>query len=419
MTDFTTNAVVGGVKTPRILEVGENACTDPRLANGLNGWTSNDVRLEISRIYDEKAYEEYMLRLYHNESLYTFVQYTTGWIVAEYDFNIKKVLVAFRIKDESLSDGEQKIVKIELANATIPLTSREIVITNKIKRIAFVFEWSVILGYPFFNLRFYTGNSFNEIGDIRIDDIYINVVIGDYNFECSDESNLTFEKTVTGQHELIDGKIQEYNKRWKPNFFAHWTALNRTQELYRQSIAETINKLFIIPHIDFLWGFFGIWDVNFERKYSFNRFISHDSSITIKGNEYLLDGITPATTTYEMPVVVYNLTVGSFYPESNVFINISPLDYNNQSGGSSEFIREYSENTVVSLVAPSTIIDGAITRNFVHWIDGDLNIISSNIGINITMNDHKEIYAVYDDSEDSGNYGDDYGSETGGYGDYL
>lgn len=419
MSDFTSDAVVGGVKTPRIVEIGENFCINPRLTENLDGWTSNNaVFLPISRVADPQAYEEYMLRIFHSTSQYTFIQYTTEDVLPSYDFDVKKILVAFRIKDVSLNGGEQKIIKIELAAGTAPINYKEIVITNKVKRVAMVFEWNNVLGYPFFNLRFYNGNTFQNNGDIRIDDVYINVVIQDYNFECCDETYLTFDKTTVGQHELFDGKIQQYNKRWRPNFYAHYAVLNKKQEIYRQSIAESLNNLFIFPHIDFMWGFFGIWDENFERRYSFNKYIGHDSVIVIKGSEMLIDGVAPTAVGYIMPVTTYILIIGSWNPSNGVFINITPLDYNNQSSGDTSFVREFSENTNVILTAPATVMDGLIERNFLHWIDENQNILSTEQSYQVTMNADKQVFAVYDDDESEG-YGTDYGGETDGYGDVL
>jgi len=87
-----------------------------------------------------------------------------------------------------------------------------------------------------------------------------------------------------------------------------------------------------------------------------------------------------------LPVTNATLIVMSSNPISGVAITASPNDRNGNGNGTTSFTRIYSTetNTVVSLVAPSTVITGGVTNNFSAWqLDGDF--YSMNIDTTISM----------------------------------
>ncbi|MCP4695057.1 MAG: hypothetical protein GY859_43925, partial [Desulfobacterales bacterium] len=91
---------------------------------------------------------------------------------------------------------------------------------------------------------------------------------------------------------------------------------------------------------------------------------------------------------------LYTLTAGST-PVAGVEIALSPDDVKNEGGGATGFTRSYEEGTEVSLTAPASHED----RQFVQWlVDGEAN---GNQVIQVVMNDHHEVEAVYSDAASS------------------
>jgi hypothetical protein len=83
---------------------------------------------------------------------------------------------------------------------------------------------------------------------------------------------------------LWDGNIQQHNKKWRPIYYADYAFLNDSDETIRQSISES-DIILCVPHNDSGFGFLGIWDEDYYRKYTFGRFQGHSGSVVIKGIE--------------------------------------------------------------------------------------------------------------------------------------
>lgn len=412
-----SDLVVGGVSNPRVLVVGENFCSNNRASTDLTGWTKSSSSLGFSLISDSNAYSENMFRMLWQESLKEYVEYQ-----ATFDKTlaaIGKIVVNFRIKDESLSANEQAVGYVELRGNS-KVGSREVVYSKKIKRLSIIFdgidknENSLVA-----KLRIYTGTDFRTSGDVRFDDVYINEAIEDYQFECPNDTFLEFQKEVTGELPMSDGKVNEYNKRWRPTCYSRYYAMNKSDEIRRQRIAEA-SLLFIQPHIDFLWGFFAKWKNNFKRSYSFKRYNAHDSEISLYGNEFMIDTIHPAEAEYNPAPDTYILTIGTNYDSQvGTLITVSPTDQNGFKDGTTPFSREFESGESVTLIAPSSIVVDGETRNFTKWIDkSDDSTLSTSVTYNFTLSAELEVEAVYEvDEVSSGGYGTGYGSSP--YGDRL
>lgn len=409
--------VVGGVSKPRFIVVSENFCSNPRLNSGTTtGFSASSTLLTLSAYKNSYAYSEYVLRAVWSESAYEYIKYVTNF---DTDLNsLESVLAAFRIWDASLEDGETKVIKIALTSSSIYFKQKNIEITNKPKRVVLLADYLSNVSGTEINLRIYNGITFSSSGDMRMDDFYLMYSKGDYQMDCPQDTYLTFDKDLIGQHKLQDGKMQEYNKTWRPNYYAYYLSLSKQSEKFRQRIAEASN-VFVIPHIDFMWGFFAKWSDSFDRKYTMKRFLGHESEIKLIGNELLKDTIHPIDVEYIPPPVLYDISITSNVDnQTEAFIYISPDDDDGFSDGATPFVRKYESGESITVLAPSTITIEGESKSFLGWyLDGEV-LLTTNQTYTFTVTADKSITAKYDlsISPTGDGYGTGYGS---GYGDQL
>ena len=144
---------------------------------------------------------------------------------------------------------------------------------------------------------------------------------------------------------------------------------------------------------------------------SFTREYDEDTSVTMtapdsaNGNpfkEWLRNGIsvsTNATTTVTMDAdltmtavygSIHTLTVRSSNPDSGVSITVSPTDKGGNTGGTTEFARQYDDGMVVTLTAPSSVSG----NTFGEWLRNGQSF-SANTTTTVTMNANNTMTAVY------------------------
>ena len=87
---------------------------------------------------------------------------------------------------------------------------------------------------------------------------------------------------------------------------------------------------------------------------------------------------------------VRTLTVQSSNPDSNVLINVSPVDRNGSGSGTTQLIRQYDDGTSVTLTAPDTV--GSNT--FKEWLRNGISF-STNTATTVTMDADYTMTAVY------------------------
>ena len=91
------------------------------------------------------------------------------------------------------------------------------------------------------------------------------------------------------------------------------------------------------------------------------------------------------------PPPTWTLTVNSTNPTSGVLVTVSPADNNSKAGGSTSFIRTYTDNTVVTLTAPTNVPD----RVFKKWQRNGTDY-STNATIAVTMSTNRIVTCLYD-----------------------
>lgn len=416
--------VVGGTGVPRIIVPSENKVTYPRIEDSdLDDWIVNNLNINLSQTEDEDAYKRYMLKASWSPSLYSYFALKVD-IGQSVKLGTRKYLFSCRIKDASISDGATIPVRISYVINNVEYDFREIILTNKIKRVAFVFEGDIqnASGTEIY-IRFYTGIGFRTNGQIMVDDLHLCIVEQDYQFKCPNESYLSYERDSFGNALMNDGKIQEYNKFWKPNYYGFWQIMEKKYEKFRIKISEA-GRLFVFPHTDFYWGFFGVWDDGIQMKYPFNRYIGHESEILIKASEFLVGDIHPLEVEYVPPPTYYDVVIGSSFPNSGVYVTLSPEDKDGFSSGNTQFTRTYEEDTEVEITAPAQTVYADLIADFYRWVDGDGLVISLERSFTATIDEDKEYIAEFQYPEtpvSGGGYGEaPYGgSGTVGYGDVF
>lgn len=373
--------VIGGVYSPRFLLVGDNLCTNPRMAENTSGWTSNQ---SISRSSNLDAFSEYMLKLSWVTASVSYVQYRI-----ELDSNNKKFLVSFRIKTEL--DTYDSKVEVVGANGQ-KIGDYEIELTPNIKKVSFVTNSSSSSGDEI-KLRIYGTKDGRSNVSVYIDDVYISEVMGDYIMSQPNESYINWIQEYSGKNEMADGKIQIFDKRWRPEYWCNFQYYEKQYEEYRQRVAEGKYRVFVFPNHDFYFGFFCYWDGDYKRVPPFGRFFGHSGEMKLLGSEYFSRTIHPIETIRD-PIITYEFLIKAADTtdpdvESGVDGNkYLPLilitdDFNGHGGNHPPFIREYVKDTNVTLIAPETFsvatppVGEGDEREFVKWTDNNKSVTYS------------------------------------------
>jgi hypothetical protein len=413
-----SNLVVGGISNPRFLILYDNACLNSRFINNTDGWQSSDSSLVLSRISDVDSYSDYCGKMFWSQSIKEYVYYDIG-DVGSLSY-LSKVLINLRIKENlyQYSNGSRPI-QIGLWYGGVELSSREILIDGKMKNISILFEGfsydENLLSDTNLELRIFTGIDFIAIGDIRFDNVTIAFVKEDYQFDFPQDSYIDNDKENIGSHELFDGRNIEYNKSWRPIYFAVWEILSKAKEIGRQRIAEA-SRVFVIPHIDFLWGFFAKWNDKFSVKYSYKKYFGHYSEITLVGDELIKGTIHPIISEYIPPPITHLISISSNYDnKKGSLIYISPEDYNGFSDGLTSFTRVFETGTNISLLAQNSVIIDGVSKAFQDWYDLDTDtILTTELLYEFEASENRNIQARFIvSSSESGGYGEDYGEDYG------
>jgi hypothetical protein len=284
-----TGLVLGGIDVPIIYSIDTNYVDNPYFDVDLTGWTSPDGGT-TGRVLDDEAYGEYVATI-------NGVKKTI-----EYEYNLgstdpsgKTFIVSLRLKSDVARNVPIKLLIEDSAGTPNVETfvNTAVVATTSMNRFFLVgtVDGSTLTTADY-TLKVQIQSTSNIVsGTTSFDHVYLTEVLDTYTLtqpktSGSEISNIEFEKVLFGKNELWSGKQQEFNKRWRINFFAQWDYMNISEETLRKQIAEA-SRLFVKPHDDVNWGFHGLWDGNFFKKYSMNRFIGHKGIIPIKGTELL------------------------------------------------------------------------------------------------------------------------------------
>jgi hypothetical protein len=278
------NLVIGGTDRPRIILSSDNIITNRYFDKDLSGYTTGSeliitsgtpgVQPTFTRVSDEYSYGEYSCRIFLDNPNYA----GTVSVVYNYGSNIggRRFIVTARIKTKysfyirwsANSQYELKLIEPITADTFNTYYFLTTVPSNQTgTTLTFTFYCPVKVDFLF-------------------DHMYFGKIENDYIFPQPNESSLEFEKYSIGENRLWNGKIQLYDLKYVPKYKAEYKYLSAAYENRRQRLLQAKN-LFVIPHMDVSWGYWGKWTDDFERKYAFSRFLGHDSDLEIEGSEYL------------------------------------------------------------------------------------------------------------------------------------
>lgn len=290
MAHIWDDLVLGGLDIPKVFIVSDNLCSNPYFDLNSTGWTG----ASLSRVLNSDAYNDYMGRIYYTSTL-TYVEY-------QYDFGAsianKIFLLAFRVKTGVT-------FKVTFVGSS-GFVDETISASSTIKRVVVQGTASGQTG-NIIKIRIY-GTNVSGDGDLYFDDVKLMEVYNTYTFSQPQTSSLKFIRDNTGQNELENGMIQEFNIRFRPVYEAWWDYMSSAYETFRQRI--TANNLFCMPHQDVGWGFFCKWNGDLERQYSFDKFFGHKSGLMLNGTELI----------YELPE--YKAGTGDLYVSEEEIIII-------------------------------------------------------------------------------------------------
>ena len=272
--------VLGGVTSPVFFKMDDNYVTNPYADQNTTGWVASGGSLV--REVHSNAYGEYMFDFsYTTDFEYAYWQEDLGAAATN-----KKFLASFR----AVADSPQDIL-VQITDSTgVVIKSTVFTIGETSKKYVLYGDVIGTTLNQFIQLRIYA-TDVSGTGQVNFDHVFFSEVLDTISMPSTKIQNgdpdlLKFKKIIRGKNELWDGNIQEFGKIWRPNYVGTWHHMNPTTELSRQRVAQA-GRVFVLPHSDIDWGFLGIWDGDFVRRYSFNRYIGHTGNIPIKGIEYI------------------------------------------------------------------------------------------------------------------------------------
>jgi hypothetical protein len=286
--------VLGGLDRPRLLLCNENWNGNPFFNDGTVGdWYSTGVNGTLEAIADDDAYGTNVLH-YYDLTLGAVgdsarLIYNTLSISGNNNYG-KSFLFSARIKTDVT-------FLIRLRGSATLLDTYISPTDGEYKRF-FIFLPSTTDTADTITTFLYPGDQPDGF-DIKIDNIFFTEVTQDLIFRQPNDSKLVFEENLIGSNELWSGKVQRFDRKFRPIFMAEWEYIGAGWEYYRQ-LAYQSSLIFCIPHKEVNWGFLGIMNGDFERQYSFKRFFGHKGGVEIMGTEFL----------YELP---YNQSGGGLY----------------------------------------------------------------------------------------------------------
>lgn len=276
--------ILGGLDKPRMLLCTDNWDTNPYFNDNFSNWTKVGSNGTLELLNSTTAYGNSVLNYYS-----ATVSASDDYIYTEYSVfaklattvGTKKFIFSARIKTDELMEliitdnsSYTKTIEIEPTNG-------DFIKIYTITDITTASTSNVI------QVRLKTKNTPGDFS-IQMDNVFFSQVTSDIVLNQPNDSKLVFKEFVLGRNELWSGKIQRFNRKWKPIFVAKWEYIIAEDEQNRQLIYQAQN-IFCIPHQDVYWGFIGIMDGDLERQYSFSRFFGHTGDLEIIGTEYLME----------------------------------------------------------------------------------------------------------------------------------
>lgn len=280
MSNPWADKVIGGIGVPKFLLCGENLCSNPYMDNGSQGYVQMGSNGVVDIRESENAYSQYIMQ-YHDNSISSvndYIKYTVNYgDLTGQTINGIMLMASLRIKTDTdaiikITNGTADYAEITvLANTNFEKVYLNTDIISSTSN--FIYLYIIPDNQP---------NGFN----ILFDNVHFHTVNNKISYDQPNESSMIFKENLTGKNELWSGKIQKFNKKYIPEWSSDYKYISVQSEYYRQLIYQS-SIIFMVPHDDINWGFFGIADQDFERKYSFNRFFGHSGFIKIMSQEFI------------------------------------------------------------------------------------------------------------------------------------
>ncbi len=275
--------VIGGIGVPRFLLVDVNFCTNAYFNTDITGWTESSGGIFTRDATQQNALGEYMGKIeYTNDYEYVEYEYDMGTSITS-----KKFVLIFRAK--SIADFNVAFYGSSEFGVT-PLAHSNDINTYAVVGTATGQTGTVI------KIRIYGTTVITESAELYFDDVFLSEAFNDFEMEQPQTSLLPAERITFGENFLWNGNIQQFNRRWRPGYFASWEYIDIEHEIYRQKIAAG-QSVVCFPHNDVAFGFRAVWDKDFERRYFRGRFLGHAGIISLKGTQFITSLPTVQATT--------------------------------------------------------------------------------------------------------------------------
>lgn len=278
--------VLGGTGKPRLVACSNNLCTNAYFNEDLTTWDS-DANVVLSREETDYAYGQYMVHAdYTSGGTYFWCEVDTGAsILADAEFiAVFRVNADYNYKVKFQSNSIDFSTEVTLVATSATRNADLLVVTGQAPSNT---------GSQFLRLVFdgYSISSPSE--NLYIDNVFISPILGDYTFPYPQETSLNFEDYSNGRTVLWNNLTQRFDKKYIPVYAAKWISEYSGYERYRQLLHQAPNVV-VVPHSDVNFGFVAYAVGDLERRYSFDRYLSHELVVELRGQTYL----------YEIPVAL-------------------------------------------------------------------------------------------------------------------
>jgi len=285
MAHYNSAQVIGGVKEPRFLIVGNELSPNISFEEGLAGVSGNAV---YSREFDAGTpYLDYVLKV--NDASNSAQQYVEITIETGADIAEKRFIVYAAARNHA-----------DVGDAYIWCVFQNVPGTHE-KQYTLDTQWERIIvhevvvpgtasGTQLVYRIYPTGKAagVSETAAIRIDDFHVRQVLGDYIMPVPDRGkyNEGFPEVIQAEHRLANGAWKKYRQGYDFIYESGYDKLTQTQEYTRTQLAETENEMLFFPHLDSANVYLMKWDKEFRREWAFgSAALGHTGDIFLRSQE--------------------------------------------------------------------------------------------------------------------------------------
>ena len=142
-----------------------------------------------------------------------------------------------------------------------------------------------------------SGSTVSETGTAYFDDLRIYEILETYNLDQPNEWKHNWEQIKAAEYELADRTEKKIVQGWRYSLGLTYTAATAEDVQNFIELTES-GKVFVVPHIDNLFGSFMVWDGSFEPQYFMGKYLGHTITLPLTSTEIVREKPREIATDY-------------------------------------------------------------------------------------------------------------------------